>query len=247
VLHELPDHVPALLVRAHALRERGDEVLAAREIASALLRRPAETALHEMHVELLESLGDAAGARDARLALVDLYRERGETERVRELLQRCGGELEGALGASPPGPAPTDRFACFAPAEAVEDPDTRCDLAVGYLQVEAYRRALDELHPLLGAAEHRARVLPLVAAGYAGLGAFGAAAAALEEAIALESEGPEAAPLRYDLGSALSNAGERARALRVFQDTALLHPGFRDVEARIDALERELESEGAAC
>jgi tetratricopeptide (TPR) repeat protein len=119
------------------------------------------------------------------------------------------------------------------------DPETLRDLAVGFLEMHAFARALESLAPLLVSSETRIATLPLAALGYVGLGQIGAAVAALEEAIERGVEADlEAAPLYYELGEVLLSANEPERALQAFLEVATLRPDFRDTQDRIRRIER---------
>ncbi|MBW2421251.1 MAG: tetratricopeptide repeat protein [Deltaproteobacteria bacterium] len=128
-----------------------------------------------------------------------------------------------------------------------EEAQAHQDLAVAFMRMDAWERALEELEHLHRYPGREVDALYLKAACATATGRREAAVAWLEEALARVGAGVYAAvPLRYELAEALCAAGRSEEALDSFREVSLQGPGFRDVEQRVAELTRTMATAGAA-
>ena len=119
-----------------------------------------------------------------------------------------------------------------------EEAQLHHDLAVAFVQMQAYQRALDELERLRHDPQREVDALALMATCRRALGRPRSAVLHLEEALEICGDGAyQAIPLRYELGEAWLEVGDRDAALAAFRRVAREGPGFRDVEAKIGSIE----------
>ena len=124
------------------------------------------------------------------------------------------------------------------PPEDREDAQSFYDLAIAYMGMGAYRRALDELAKLRCMPHRAVEALSLMASCKVALGSASEAALDLEEAIRCAGDQVYAAvPLRYELGQVLLGMNRRERAREILREVAALGPGYRDVESQLAAIE----------
>jgi tetratricopeptide (TPR) repeat protein len=242
---------------AQAFAAQAHEAHAVAVLTTALRLAPADWKLRLRVAELCVRLGWQHRARAELELALDGARSAGEGEaivRVRELLQQLGavpgpaGEQsrEAAETGRPDEPDEAtsglqDTSRAFRDPDVLEDddPETLRALAVGFLEMHAFGRALEVIAALLMGPNTRVASLPLAAAAHVGLGQSREAVAALAEAIERSVEADlETAPLWYEQGESLLAAHEPERALSAFREAAAIRPGFRDTGDRIRKLEQ---------
>jgi tetratricopeptide (TPR) repeat protein len=263
-LESLPVFTEALERLARVKLEIGAPEDAICALEAALPDLPDEIVLRGLLAEAYEAAGDADGTACAYQAMADLYRQRGDVESMRDVLQRhvfveplaseaeppsadgaplavlSDTECAQAVADVNPGDSTSGdtsyRFGM--PLEKCEDAQSHRDLAVAYMEMGAYQRALGELEQLRQYPHQEVDALALIAGCKVALGQPAAAVDDLEVAIRCAGDQVYAAvPLRYELGQALLAADWRDRALDIFREVAFLGPGYRDVEQQIATLE----------
>jgi tetratricopeptide (TPR) repeat protein len=214
---------------------------------------------HELLAQTHEATGGAAAAQTAWLSLTEILARRGDRDRVREVLQRHvhAGELgsigeedaraaalvrdstrcdEPELGCEPD---PNDTSSQFTPVEVVDrgEAQTHQDLAIAFMQMNAWQRARQELEYLRRFEHREVEALSLMARCAAATGCWDEAVNLLGEGLEKAGDGVYASvPLCYELAEALLEAQRPAEALDAFRKVAAQGPGFRDVDRHIAEL-----------
>jgi tetratricopeptide (TPR) repeat protein len=187
-------------------------------------------------LRVLQEREDWRGLLDAaRTALRDLPRD---TE-IAALLEEATRGRNGSSGEHSEtrlARDPADTSAC------APDMETRAsggvgglhDLAVAYMEMGAYQRALDEIEAQPFDSYARIAAAPLMARCLLALDRADEAVTELEQAVvAAGDDFWLVTPLRYELGVALIAAGDRERALEMLRGVASETPGYRDVDLHL--------------
>lgn len=217
------------------------------------------------HPQALVRLGEVAAARRSRVDRASPERDGAEPERAIAQEQPAdspaddespfdlAAELEDVLGdkqSAARGAASADAglggfsqiFAGFKSAIEAQvgegEYETRYDLGIGYREMGLLEEAIREFELASRGGKRRLEALSSLAACKLEAGRATDAVQDLERALKLAGRSSESAvALRYELGEALAQAGEVARALQEYQYVQKTSPGFREVESKIGDLE----------
>jgi len=123
------------------------------------------------------------------------------------------------------------------------DSEAHYDLGIAYREMGLLEDALGEFRTALASPERRLSCLHTLGLCALDLGRPEDAVSHLEQALALpEVPEREQAALRFDLGRAFEERGDRGRARAAYQAVATVDPDYQDVAVRLEALSSEGES-----